>query len=85
MGILDLFKLNGRYGLVTGAARGIGQAIASGLCEAGAKVAVVDIDIKEAENTVGKLTDLGYECFLIHADVTIEDQVQEMVDSVIKR
>lgn len=41
--ILDKFKLDGKTALVTGAARGLGQAIAVGLAEAGADVAVVDI------------------------------------------
>jgi len=39
--ILDLFKLDGRVALVTGARRGLGQAMALGLAEAGADVAAV--------------------------------------------
>jgi 2-deoxy-D-gluconate 3-dehydrogenase len=38
----DLFRLDGRVALVTGAARGIGQALAVGLAEAGADVALLD-------------------------------------------
>ena len=36
--ILDLFKLDGRVALVTGATRGLGEAMALGLAEAGADV-----------------------------------------------
>ena len=39
MGILDSFKLDGKVVLVTGAGRGLGQAMALGLAEAGADVA----------------------------------------------
>jgi 2-dehydro-3-deoxy-D-gluconate 5-dehydrogenase len=41
--ILDLFRLDGKAALVTGAARGIGAAIAAGLAEAGADVAALDV------------------------------------------
>ena len=43
MGILDLFQLDGKVALVTGAGRGLGQAMAVGLAEAGADVAGLDI------------------------------------------
>lgn len=42
MGILDSFQLDGKVALVTGASRGLGQAMAVGLAEAGANVAVLD-------------------------------------------
>ena len=43
--ILESFRLDGRAALVTGAARGIGRAIASGLEEAGARIARLDIAV----------------------------------------
>ena len=66
--ILDLFKLDGKTAVVTGAARGIGQAYAIALAEAGADVALVDvIDCAETESKIKALgrktesfiTDLG--------------------------
>lgn len=47
--ILDLFKLTGRTALVTGGARGLGQAMALGLAQAGADVAVVSRSGSDAE------------------------------------
>jgi 2-deoxy-D-gluconate 3-dehydrogenase len=43
-GVLDLFSLRGRGAIVTGAARGLGNAMARALAEAGAEVAAVDIE-----------------------------------------
>ena len=56
--ILDQFKLDGKVAVVTGAARGLGQAMAIGLAEAGADIALVDIlptdDSKEAVEKLGR-------------------------------
>jgi NAD(P)-dependent dehydrogenase (short-subunit alcohol dehydrogenase family) len=85
MGILDLFSLKGKTGFVTGGARGIGRGIAAGLVEAGARVAIVDIDFERARETSEELTKLGSECFPIRADVTKKDQVGGMVQQVLSR
>jgi len=47
--------LNGKVAIVTGAARGIGKAIAARYVEEGAQVAIVDLDATEAENTAKEL------------------------------
>jgi len=54
--ILDKFKLDGKVAIVTGAARGLGQAMAVGLAEAGADVSLVDvIDMSETSAQIKKL------------------------------
>ena len=53
--ILDKFKLDGKIAIVTGSARGLGQAIALGLAEAGADIALVDVlDMDESKQQIEK-------------------------------
>jgi len=85
MGILERFRLNGKTAFVTGGARGIGRSLAEGLAEAGARVAIVDIDLEGAKRTATELAGQGYEAFAIQCDVTVKSQVVEMIERVIER
>lgn len=55
MSVLDLFRLEGRTALVTGAAQGIGFEIARGLAEAGARVIVADLSPEGGEAAAARL------------------------------
>jgi len=55
--VLELFRLDGKVAIVTGSARGLGQAIAQGLAEAGADIALVDV--LPLEESVKKIKELG--------------------------
>jgi 2-deoxy-D-gluconate 3-dehydrogenase len=57
MSILDSFKLDGKVALVTGAGRGLGQAMAIGLAEAGADIA--GLDLISLEETQAQVEALG--------------------------
>ena len=83
--ILERFKLDGRVALVTGAGQGIGRAFAHALGEAGAAVAVVDIRADLADIVAGELAKKGIDAIAIAADVTRVDQIQSMVDTVVKK
>lgn len=85
MGIIEKMRLDGKKGFVTGAARGIGKCTATALAEAGADVAIVDLDLEEAERTALQIAEAtGRKTIALKCDVTKEDQVQNMVDTVVK-
>jgi NAD(P)-dependent dehydrogenase (short-subunit alcohol dehydrogenase family) len=83
--ILERFRLDGRVALVTGGGQGIGRAYAHALGEAGAAVAVVDIGTEYAEAVAVELQKKGVDAMAVTADVSQPDQVQGMVDTVVKR
>ena len=83
MPILDHFSLNNYTALVTGGGRGIGAALAHGLAEAGADVAVADLDLATAELTARNLEALGVRSMALEVDVTVAEQVRQMVETVI--
>ncbi|MDA1330591.1 MAG: glucose 1-dehydrogenase [Chloroflexi bacterium] len=81
--IIERFQLSERVSLVTGGGSGIGRGFAHALGEAGAKVAVVDINMRAAEAVAHELTVTGVDAIALTADVTQPDQVQMMADSVV--
>lgn len=84
MNTLDLFNLHGKKGFITGAARGIGKCLAEAFAELGAELAIVDMDITEAEKTASQLTEkYGCKAIAIPCDVTCEADVQKMMDRFI--
>jgi 2-deoxy-D-gluconate 3-dehydrogenase len=74
-----LFDLSGQKALVTGAARGIGATLALGLAQAGADVAIADIDLTPADEGRRAIEALGRGCTLIEADVTDRAGAERMV------
>ncbi|MDR3144664.1 MAG: SDR family NAD(P)-dependent oxidoreductase, partial [Treponema sp.] len=81
--ILERFRLDGKTALVTGGAQGIGQAYCFALGEAGAKIAVVDINLALAEETAGELGKKGIEAIAVKADVTNPEDAEKMVKAVV--
>jgi 3-oxoacyl-[acyl-carrier protein] reductase len=75
-------ELEGKVAIVTGAAQGIGRAIAETLAKAGASVAVVDRDTAHAAETVASITRLGRRGLAVKANVAEWTDVQVMVDQV---
>ncbi|QGN31885.1 SDR family oxidoreductase [Microlunatus sp. Gsoil 973] len=82
MGVLDSFSLAGRISVVTGAARGIGRALALALAEAGSDVAVVVRTPSSADDLVAEIEKLGVRALAVTADVTDPDQVAAAADQI---
>jgi len=74
--------LQDKAAIVTGAAKGVGKAIALALAAEGAKVAVVDIDEAGAKGTADQIG--AGKAIAIKTDVSKEDEVNAMVDKVVK-
>lgn len=84
MGIIEKMRLDGRAIFVTGGARGIGKSVATAFAEAGADLAIVDLDIEEAKKTAQELeANNGVKAIAIQTDVTSPEQVDAMVKEVV--
>ncbi len=76
--------LAGKTAIVTGAAQGIGRAIAEALAAAGADVAVADLDPGRSQETVAAITKMGRRALNIKVNVANWDDAKAMVDQVVK-
>jgi NAD(P)-dependent dehydrogenase (short-subunit alcohol dehydrogenase family) len=83
--ILDRFRLDGRVALVTGAGQGIGRAFAHALGEAGAAVAIADLDGNKSAVVAAELTSKGIASVALTTDVTDPGQVEAMIADVVSR
>jgi gluconate 5-dehydrogenase len=72
----QLFDLSGRTGLVTGSARGLGNALAEGLAEAGATIVLNSPNAARLSSAAATLRQKGYTIHEAPFDVTDEEAVQ---------
>ncbi len=75
-------RLAGKSAVVTGAARGIGAAIAKAYVAEGARVAIADINLESAAQTAAAIGDAAY---AIHLDVTDQNSIDACIESVEKQ
>ncbi len=77
-------SLQGRTAIVTGAAQGIGRAIAECLAQAGADIAVADLDPGRSAETVDSVEKLGRKSLNIKVNVADANETKGMVEQVMK-
>jgi len=77
--VKSMFDLSHEKAIVTGASRGLGKEMALALAEAGADVAIADINLEEAKKVVQQIVELGRDSVAIKADISKTQDVENMV------
>jgi glucose 1-dehydrogenase len=76
-------RLRGKAALVTGGARGIGQAIALRFAQEGADVCIVDKNLADAEQSAHNVSKLGVRAFALEADVSNRSPVERAIQQAV--
>ena len=78
-------KLNGKVGIVTGGASGIGLAIAEAFAKEGANVTIADLDEEAGKKAVERIQKLGRDTLFVKTNVTKRDDCRRLIDETIKK
>lgn len=76
-------KLSGKVAVVTGAASGMGKAIAELFAEEGAKIVISDLNLENANKVVQAVVEKGGSAIAVAANVAVEEDVQRLIDSAV--
>lgn len=83
MSVMDRFSLKNCCSIVTGAAMGLGKAMAAALAEVGSDIVIADINVDEAEKTAAEIRYLGVKALVVRSDVTNPQDADELVKKVL--
>ena len=84
MNVLARFDLTGRTAVVTGSTRGLGQAFAVALAEAGADIVIVGRDGEAAKQVQTQVAATGKRSRTVLADLTVHSEVQRVLDEALQ-
>ena len=79
----ELYDLSGQAALITGAAMGLGQAIALRLAEAGAAVMLCDINLEALQQTHAQFKENGYKVAMVQADVSNLEDIPKTIQATL--
>ena len=82
--VLDLFRLDGKVAVVTGASSGLGVAFAQALAEAGADVALGARRVDRLEETKALVEAAGRKAITVPTDVASPEDCQRLVDTAMQ-
>ena len=85
LGLPDIFSLKDRTAVVTGAAGGLGAMIAEGMAEAGATVAIGDIDTDGLQQTAEAIQAAGSSAHACECDVADPGQARELIKQALSK
>jgi len=77
-------QFSGKIAMVTGAAQGIGKAIALAFAREGANLVLADVNSMKVQETAAEIERMGRKLLCFPTDVTVPGQVKEMVDKTIE-
>jgi len=80
----NIFNLDGRVALITGGGRGIGREIASTLAEAGASIAISELDPAAGDQAAAELSKTGVKSIAVQTDVRDPASVDAAVEATVK-
>lgn len=83
--ILSSYKLSKQKAIVTGASRGLGQAIAMALAEAGADVVITfNVNADMAEKTAMEVEKFGRKAIVVKVDVSKSNEVNQLIEKTVR-
>jgi NAD(P)-dependent dehydrogenase (short-subunit alcohol dehydrogenase family) len=77
-------EFEGKVALVTGGSYGIGRAAAIAFAQRGAKVVIADIDIKNGEETIRRIKEVGGEAIFVRTDVSQAKEVEALINKTVE-